>query len=44
MINFEDKLTILIKVEPYWNVNLLHSEFHFQKDIKVEPYWNVNFL
>ena len=33
-----------IKVEPYWNVNLLiHALDNHTLAIKVEPYWNVNF-
>ena len=36
-------LAAVIKVEPYWNVNLV---IRIKKSdvllIKVEPYWNVN--
>ena len=32
-----------IKVEPYWNVNLIHLlNYALYYIIKVEPYWNVN--
>ena len=32
----------MIKVEPYWNVKLIHGQFSFSdSSIKVEPYWNV---
>ena len=39
----KEEIEYLIKVEPYWNVNLYiltvsNSLYH----IKVEPYWNVN--
>ena len=36
---------LLIKVEPYWNVNT-SKKFHKLNNttIKVEPYWNVNLL
>ena len=34
---------MLIKVEPYWNVNdCSYNLLHEQYVIKVEPYWNVN--
>ena len=34
-----------IKVEPYWNVNIISDAYIRYKDpIKVEPYWNVNKL
>ena len=34
---------MLIKVEPYWNVNLVNESYlKLIKNIKVEPYWNVN--
>ena len=34
----------LIKVEPYWNVNLESNYLNVcYQLIKVEPYWNVNF-
>ena len=33
----------IIKVEPYWNVNVEHKRNDFKIPIiKVEPYWNVN--
>ena len=33
----------LIKVEPYWNVNVeLLTLLTQNRKIKVEPYWNVN--
>ena len=33
----------MIKVEPYWNVNLKTLvKVLNTKTIKVEPYWNVN--
>ena len=33
----------LIKVEPYWNVNITHfNPSILGISIKVEPYWNVN--
>ncbi len=36
-------LQILIKVEPYWNVNSFLSMIETgRRSIKVEPYWNVN--
>ena len=36
-------LQILIKVEPYWNVNYEpYQEDKLTILIKVEPYWNVN--
>ena len=38
-------LQILIKVEPYWNVNYEpYQEDKLTILIKVEPYWNVNSL
>ena len=34
----------VIKVEPYWNVNLsIRVSACSLVRIKVEPYWNVNF-
>ena len=34
---------MLIKVEPYWNVNVLGAiRAGLPLYIKVEPYWNVN--
>ena len=34
-----------IKVEPYWNVNILFFNCYIVIPfIKVEPYWNVNLL
>ena len=36
-------LILLIKVEPYWNVNKILGLDKMQNGgIKVEPYWNVN--
>ena len=33
----------LIKVEPYWNVNIIEVKSNLNyTNIKVEPYWNVN--
>ena len=33
----------IIKVEPYWNVNIIIKNLVANKKIiKVEPYWNVN--
>ena len=33
----------LIKVEPYWNVNISETIVTVvTPSIKVEPYWNVN--
>ena len=35
----------LIKVEPYWNVNITSKASTLKtNEIKVEPYWNVNNL
>ena len=35
----------IIKVEPYWNVNVSSNTFPILiAKIKVEPYWNVNSL
>ena len=35
----------LIKVEPYWNVNVVLQGIQpFENIIKVEPYWNVNLI
>ena len=35
--------SLLIKVEPYWNVNLVcEIQGGYTNEIKVEPYWNVN--
>ena len=35
----------LIKVEPYWNVNIYEIvKDTVYKYIKVEPYWNVNYV
>ena len=32
-----------IKVEPYWNVNIIEVKSNLNyTNIKVEPYWNVN--
>ena len=37
------KYTLIIKVEPYWNVNSNNVRPTLGWDkIKVEPYWNVN--
>ena len=34
----------LIKVEPYWNVNMTRNDIDaLINTIKVEPYWNVNY-
>ena len=34
---------IMIKVEPYWNVNNgITLQGYNETTIKVEPYWNVN--
>ena len=39
------QLSLLIKVEPYWNVNNYNETFKaFEGLIKVEPYWNVNLI
>ena len=36
-------LYFFIKVEPYWNVNVMPKVICVSdKPIKVEPYWNVN--
>ena len=35
-------LILIIKVEPYWNVNLALLLKFSSLMIKVEPYWNVN--
>ena len=36
-------LYIIIKVEPYWNVNIsTEAVIVMGGGIKVEPYWNVN--
>ena len=38
-------IIFIIKVEPYWTVNLNTPPFERIKgQIKVEPYWNVNKL
>ena len=37
------KVLLLIKVEPYWNVNVkIDFLLYIATFIKVEPYWNVN--
>ena len=37
-------ITNEIKVEPYWNVNVVSLFLYIIPFIiKVEPYWNVNF-